>query len=216
MKTLVRWSAPVLAVALVGGCVSPQVAYNEKADFASIHRVAVAPFSGSGGDQAADMMLQDLLARGADVVERQRLEAVLREQQLSAAGILDPRTVKAVGKILGVDAIFVGTVTNLVTVQSYLVSAPGAGTVVVGAVTPIQGKNLHSEGMAPGLADAQILTSASSVGLIARMVDVETGSVLWSARMNYEGFDTETAMASITASFADSLVPIWPTLRKLR
>jgi len=45
---------------------------------------------------------------------------------------------------------------------------------------------------------------------------VETGSVLWSARMTYEGLDTETAMATITESFAESLVPIWPALHALK
>jgi curli biogenesis system outer membrane secretion channel CsgG len=206
---------PILASALAA-CVTPQVAFNAKADFQLVHRVAVAAFSGPGGEQAADMFLQDMLARGADVVERQRLDALLQEQHLSSSGILDQGTVKRVGKILGVDAIFLGTVTNYVPGQSYLVSTPSPNTVVIGNVTPIQGKTLYSGGWAPGMPDSQVVTSAASVGLIARMVDVETGSVLWSARMNYEGFDTETAMAAITESFADSLVPIWPSLRAMK
>lgn len=109
-----------------------------------------------------------------------------------------------------------GTITNYLPGHSYLVSAPGSGTIVLGAVTPIQGRNLHSEGSAPGLPDSQVLATAASVGLIARMVDVETGSVFWSARMNYEGFDPEDAMASVTSAFANSLVPIWSRLHKLR
>lgn len=207
---------PSAAMLLACACVSPQVAFNAKADFSAIRRVAVAPFSGSGGEQAGDMFLQDLLARGADVVERRRLEAVLQEQQLSAAGILEPATVRRLGKVLGVDAVFLGAVTQYAPGQSYLVSAPGAGTVVVGGLTPIQGRNLHPDGPVPGLPDSQVLTSAARVGLIARLVDVESGSVLWSARMNYEGLEPEDAMASITASFADSLVPIWTQLHKPR
>ena len=43
-------------------------------------------------------------------------------------------------------------------------------------------------------------------------VDVETGSIRWSGRMSYEGYDTQSAMAGITAAFAKSLVPLWPAL----
>ena len=207
---------PAAAMGLACACAAPQVAFNAKADFSAIRRVAVAPFSGAGGEQAGDMLTQDLLARGADVVERGRLQSVLEEQQLSAAGILEAATVRRVGRILGVDALFVGTVTKYFPGQSYLVSGPGTGTVVVGGMTPIEGRGLRPDGPVAGLPDSQVLTSAARVGLIARLVDVESGSVLWSARMNYEGLDPEDAMASITASFADSLMPIWTQLKKPR
>jgi len=75
---------------------------------------------------------------------------------------------------------------------------------------------VYSQGPAVGLPGSDVVRSASAVGLVARMVDVETGSVLWSARMNYEGFDVETAMATVAGSFADSLVPIWPFLHPLK
>src|SRR5947207_1850668 len=104
----------------LAGCATPQVAVNAHADFSRIHRVAVASFSGAGGDVAADLMTQDLLQHGADVVERQRLDALLQEQNLASQNILDPTTIKKIGKILGVDAIFVGTVANNVPSQSYL------------------------------------------------------------------------------------------------
>ena len=201
---------------LLSSCAGPQVAVNPRADFSRIHRIAVTAFSGSGGEAAGDMLGQELLARGADIVERQRLEAVLRERSLSAEGILDPSTVKQVGKILGVDAIIVGTVTNYSPGQSYLVYSGGAGTLVGATVTPIAGRSVYSQGPAGGIPGSDVVTSAASVGLVARMVDVETGSVLWSARMTYEGFDVDTAMSEVSRSFADSLVPIWPILRPLK
>src|SRR6185295_8164199 len=95
---------------LATGCLTPQVAVNSHADFSQIRRVAVASFGGPGGDIAADLLIQDLLKHGADVVERRQLDAVLQEQHLAAENILNPATMKKVGKILGVDAIFVGTV----------------------------------------------------------------------------------------------------------
>src|SRR5882672_10761490 len=131
-----------LAAALVfAGCIAPEVAVNSRADFSRIHRVAVATFGGPGGDVAADLLTQDLLQHGADVVERQRLDAVLQEQNLASQNILDPTTIKKIGKILGVDAIFVGTVANNVPSQSYLVTQSRHG-INVNSVTPVSGTDL--------------------------------------------------------------------------
>jgi hypothetical protein len=201
----------ILAAALAG-CITPQIAVNSHADFSRIHRVAVATFGGPGGDIAADVFTQDLLEHGADVVERQRLDAVLAEQNLAGQNVLDPATVKKIGKILGVDAIFLGTVASNVPSQSYLVTSSRHG-INVNGVTPVGG-NLSPEGSAIGLPDSQVLTSAAQASLISRMVDVETGSILWSGRMSYEGIDSQSTMAGITSSFAKSLIPLWPALHE--
>lgn len=206
-----RW-APLLALFAAGCATNIQVAINPRANFGAIQRVAVINFGGPQGDAAADAMTQYLVGYGANVVERQRLQSVLNEQRLGAAGLLDPATVKRVGKLLGVDALIVGTVSDLTPSRSYVVQT--GANVVVGGVTPIDGRNLYPVGGVPGVPDSQIIASAASVGLVARMVEVETGSILWSAMMNYEGFDTTSAMRSIARSFVDSLVPVWPSLIK--
>ncbi len=191
-------------------CATPDVAINPRADFTQIRRVAVASFSGPGGDVAADMMMQDLLKHGADVVERQRLDALLGEQQLASDKVLDPNTIKKIGKVLGVDALFLGTVASNVPSQSYLVTQGRRGN-AYGNVTPV-GSGHISRGAATGIPRTEVVTSAAQNSLIARLVDVESGSVLWSGRMSYEGYDNQSAMASITASFVKSLVPLWPAL----
>ena len=47
------------------------------------------------------------------VVERQLLNKVIGEQKLSLTGVVDPASAKQLGKILGVEAIVSGTITNL-------------------------------------------------------------------------------------------------------
>ena len=200
----------VLTLLLFAGCITPQVAVNSHADFSKIQRVAVATFGGPGGDVAADLLSQDLLSHGADVVERQRLDAILQEQNLAKANILDPATIKKVGKILGVDSIFVGTVATNVPASSYLVTTSQHNR--FSTVTPVSSGDVFTEGPAIGVPDSQVITSAAQAALIARMVDVETGSILWSGRMSYEGYDNQSAMAGITASLVKSLVPLWPAL----
>ncbi len=194
-------------------CITPEVAFNAHADFSHIHRVAVATFGGPSGDVAADLLTQDLLAHGADVVERQRLDAILQEQNLASDKMLDPTTVKKIGEILGVDAIFVGTVAGNVASQSYLVTSHRHG-ITLNSVTPVASGDLMPGGPVLGVPDSQVMTSAAQASLISRMVDVETGSILWSGRMSYEGVDVQSTMAGITESFAKSLVPLWPALHK--
>jgi curli biogenesis system outer membrane secretion channel CsgG len=48
-----------------------------------------------------------------EVVERTRLESALKEMELGLTGIIDDKTVQSIGKILGADAIVIGTITDL-------------------------------------------------------------------------------------------------------
>ena len=61
-----------------------------------------------------------------EVVERQLLNTILQEHQLSISGIIDENSVVELGKILGVDAIATGSITDLgsgVKVNARLISA---------------------------------------------------------------------------------------------
>ncbi|MBI5744710.1 MAG: hypothetical protein HY952_09190 [Elusimicrobia bacterium] len=199
----------LLLLPLLAACATPKVAFNPRADFSAIKRVAVLSFAGPKGELAADVMTQSLLEHGADVVERQRLDSVLREQSLTASSAFDPATARQLGKLLGVDALFVGTVAESTPQSTYIVSQsanPQAN------VTQVNGNTVYSEGSVAGLPNAQLLTTTANVSLLSRMVDVQTGSVLWSASMAYEGFDIASAMSGITDAFIRSLIPIWPSL----
>ena len=200
------------ALLLLAACATPKVAVNPRADFSGVKRVAVLSFSGPKGDLAADLMTQSLLEQGADVVERQRLDAVLREQSLSSSGSFDPSTAKQLGKLLGVDALFVGTVAESTPQSSYIVNQ--SENPLITTITQVNGGTVYSEGSVMGMPNSQLLSTTANVSLLSRMVDVQTGSIMWSASMNYEGFDIPSAMSSITDAFIRSLSPIWPGLYK--
>ncbi|MDE2292287.1 MAG: hypothetical protein KGL53_09405 [Elusimicrobia bacterium] len=208
MKRLLAAAVP--AALLLAACVTPQVAVNPRADFSKIHRVAVVTFGGPQGDVAADLLTQSLVAYGANVVERQQLSAVLQEQHLGSSGVLDPSTLAQLGRILGVDAIFVGTVAQSMPEQSYMVTTPDQA--VVNTVTPVSSGSVYAGGPVMGVPNSQVVTTAAAVSIVGRLVDVTTGSVLWSASMSYEGYDVPSAMRGVTDAFVQSLVPIWPEL----
>jgi TolB-like protein len=48
-----------------------------------------------------------------EVIERNRLDEVLREQNLTARGVVDPATARRIGNILGADAVVTGSVIEL-------------------------------------------------------------------------------------------------------
>ncbi len=210
MKTI-KFLLILPALIPLAACVSPaRVAVNPRSDFSVIKRVAVMPFNGPKGDLAADMLTQSLIAHGVDVVERQRFNDIMKEQSLSASASFDPSTVKQLGKLLGVDAIFVGTVAESTPQTSYLVSE--SDNPVVTTVKQVAGSSVHSEGSVLGMPNSQILSTTANVSLVSRMVDVQTGSIMWAASMSYEGFDIPSAMTGIAESFTRSLAPIWPSL----
>ncbi|MEW6025695.1 MAG: CsgG/HfaB family protein [Planctomycetota bacterium] len=76
-------------------------------------KTANSPIKGDVGSMAVDQLTTLLVnTERFSVIERERLDAVLAEQGLAGKGIVDSATAAQVGKILGVDLIFTGAVTN--------------------------------------------------------------------------------------------------------
>jgi hypothetical protein len=138
----------------------------------------------------------------------------MREHSLTASSAFDPATAKELGRLLGVDALFLGTVAESTPPSSYLVSASEAPHMT--SVTQIANTSVYSEGSVLGIPNSQLLSTTANVSLVSRMVNVQTGSIMWSASMVYEGFDIPSAMAGITDAFIRSLTPIWPGLYKVK
>src|SRR5215210_1009117 len=90
--------------------------------------VAVVEFTDLQGNVTdfGRFLAEELVTRLGDmekfrVIERQLLTKIITEQKLSLTGVVDPASAKQLGKILGVDAIVSGTMTNLA--QSVRVNA---------------------------------------------------------------------------------------------
>jgi TolB-like protein len=90
---------------------------NERTKDANAKRLAIIYFDNSGGDPSmdklkkglADMLITDLSnVRMLDIVERDKLEAILKEQKLSNSKEFDPGTAAKVGKLLGAQMILTG------------------------------------------------------------------------------------------------------------
>lgn len=65
------------------------------------------------GRAAADQLVTQLVQSGKfSVIERDKLDLVLKEQALSASGAIDPKTAVRLGKLLGVQLILTGSITK--------------------------------------------------------------------------------------------------------
>src|SRR6185369_4616230 len=65
------------------------------------------------GKAAADLLITKLVQEGGvSVIERSAMDKLLAEQNFSNSGRADPVTAAKIGRILGVDAIILGTITR--------------------------------------------------------------------------------------------------------
>lgn len=105
------------------GCAAPTI----KATFeagpsnlasAQLKRVAVLPFQGPNGDQAArqfESMLAEAKGGGSTfftVVDRHTLQKAVDELKLQGSGLIDPNTAAQIGRLTGAEGIYTGTVSS--------------------------------------------------------------------------------------------------------
>jgi len=97
------------------------VTVNQNVNQSKYKRIAVVPYNVEayrgfgrtggkhGGETLADMYTAELMKIGYDVIERQRLTAVMEELELQMSGLVNPKSTSKVGRILGVQAMVFGT-----------------------------------------------------------------------------------------------------------
>lgn len=115
-----RVSVLLLALAVGAGTLAGQAPAKRRIavldfDYATVHQWVYDVF---GSDQdigkgIADMLVTELVRNGTySVIERKQLDQVLREQNFQQSGRADPSSAVQLAKILGVDAIVIGSITQ--------------------------------------------------------------------------------------------------------
>ncbi len=128
-------------------------------EFGSVHRWW--SWDWDIGKGIADMIVTDLVRDGTySVVERKQLEKILQEQNFSNSDRANPATAARIGKVLGVNAIVIGSITQF-GMEERKVGAGGFG----GRLGGVLGRVGTQKGKA-------------NVVIDARMVDTETAEIL--------------------------------------
>ncbi|MBN2414725.1 tetratricopeptide repeat protein [bacterium] len=96
------------------GSVNIRVQKAAAVDMPGVHTIAIVDFKGpeGSGSQIATMVQSKLMETGHfNIMEREKISALLSEQNLGMTGIVDPSTAAEIGAMLGVDAMIFGEVT---------------------------------------------------------------------------------------------------------
>ncbi len=171
---------------LVGALVAAAIAPNlvSAADKSTKPRIAVIEFKNkadnqwwySGGAEAAqDVFVTELVKSGKfRVVEREQLAALMQEKGLTLSGDVDPKSAIKVGKLLGVNYLLTGSVTEYGTTD----------------------KSAHGPGIG-GLPGFSVGKKTFVAAMNARLIDTSTGEIVWadegraeesSSKVNVGGF----------------------------
>lgn len=211
----------LLLLAAGAGCRTAD-AINRNYDLSRVRRIGVLAFDYGRHEPfgAEDIFAKHLLERGYQVVERSRLEAILKEQRLNASGLLAPGTAKGLGRMLGVDALILGQVTTfeperkmVLMVDSHQTKEEPVfettrekqpdGTTI--EVKKEIGKKITEESKKIPF----VVPVDAEVGLAVKLVDVESGEVVWVGSDTSQGVNGPLATESIAAYLVKRLAKKW-------
>lgn len=135
-------------------------------DYATVQSSVAAIFGTNQdvGKGIADLLVDRFVTDGVySVIERKALDKILAEQNLSNSDRADPSSAAKLGRVLGVDAIVIGSVTQFGRDDKN---------------TTVGGRAFGGFGSKYGLGGVGRKESKAVVGISARLVNVETGEVL--------------------------------------
>ncbi len=203
--------APVL---FLSACATPATVFvNPHYNPASTPSVAVIDFrdcpgvSGSG-PMVAQIFEPYLLDLGYNVIERQQVQSILKEQSFDLSGAVDMATTQQVGKLLGADALVMGSVITFADTsqQTVIVDMPQEhmrpifGPTGKGREGIVGMNSWQSNNYVP-----QTQTTPAQVGIAVRMVSVATGALLWTGTVTATGSDLTTAAQEASQALVQTL-----------
>ena len=149
-------------------------------DYATVQTASAAVFGTNVdiGKGIGDLLVTDLVKDGSySVIERKQLDKILAEQNFSNSNRADSTSAAKIGKILGVDAIIVGSITEFGN-ETKKTGLGGAGG------------NWHGY----GLGNIGHSNSKANVALTARIINVDTAEILGIAE-DADGLAVEDRLA---------------------
>lgn len=180
-----------LLVLGLAGC-TPKTVISRTYDFDRMQRIGVMAFNSPwpAMQGVENLFAKYLIQGGFKVVERAQLENILAEHHIAVSGYLSPDTTREIGRILGVDVLLVGEVNSYTPARTELTLTATRRT----EARPVYTQDVmrRPDGSYAGyLRNVGTEVSRSTdvrpteytingqVGLIAKLVDVETAEIIW-------------------------------------
>ena len=134
-----------------------------------------------GAEAAQDVFVTELVKSGRfRVVEREQLAALMEEKNLSLSGDVDPSTAVKIGKLLGVNYLLTGSVTEYGTTDK---GAHGSGI-----------------GRLPGF---NVGKRSFVAAMNARLIDTSTGEVVWADEARAEESSSKVSVGGFGGGVED-------------
>jgi curli biogenesis system outer membrane secretion channel CsgG len=149
-------------------------------DYATVHSSSSAVFGQDVdiGKGIADLLVSDLVKDGTySVIERKAIDKIMAEQNFSNSDRANPTSAAKIGKLLGVDAMIMGSITEFGDETQNKNIGGGGG-------------NWHGFG-AGGFGHKK---TKAIVGISARIVDIDTGEILGVADGKGESSRSSTSL----------------------
>lgn len=221
----------ILAFCLLLGAVltacTPKTVISQTYDFNQMHRIGVMGFSSPYSDLngVENLFAKYLIESGFRVVERAQLEQVLAEHHIAVSGYLSPATTKRIGEILGVDVLLIGEVTSYSPMRKALTTVATRRTesrpVYAQDVMQLPDGSYAAYTKRVGTSYSQSTdvrpseyTIDAQVGIIAKLVDVETAEIVWIGSLSQDSSSALNAADSIAHSLVKSFTKELAKLQK--
>ena len=165
-------------------------------DYAAVRTSAAGILGGETdlGKAVSDLLVAQLLADGKfSLIERQVLDKILTEQNFSNSDRTDPSTAAKLGRILGVDALVVGTVTQF-GLDNKVSNMGGSSLSGIGLMNSKAGAALNNITSHFAGASVQKKDDSALVGITARLIDTSTGQILAAVNGNGESRRSGTSL----------------------
>jgi hypothetical protein len=226
-----RFAAFLTVSCIVSAACAPKpvVAIKPGFDFTKLGAVALLDFSDAAGQSGSGVIVSEslepfLLKAGYDLIERAQVDKVLNEQSFSHTENVDPQTAESLGKVLGVKAVVLGTVTSITQATSNTVMQtvqnvnyqPVYQTVQYTAPDGSVRSRSELSQYDVVTTNDQIpvtYTTPATLAFSARLVDAETGSVLWTGSVASDGDSLSEAATSGSQRLVAALKKAWPVAR---
>ncbi len=203
----------LMGALLVAGCGSSQGESYAMAgyDFSSLNKVAIVEVTGRVyGDvvknQISDMFVMELMKRGYNVVERQAVKALLKEQEFQASEMTTNEDAARAGRILNVPAVMVINIPKYkdkMEMTAKLLDVEDASILWIGTGSGSTGKGLATfVGAAAGAAAGAVLAGGDTSD---RVIGGVAGGVVGGVAGNALSPDQEKQVRKVIADVCESL-----------
>lgn len=203
----------VMGASLVAGCASSQGESYAMAgyDFASLNKVAIVDVTGRVygevvKNQISDFFVMELMKRGYTVIERQSVQALLKEQEFQASDMTSNEDAARAGRISNVPAVLVINIPKYkdkMEMTAKLLDVEDASILWIGSGSGSTGKGLATfVGAAAGAAAGAVLAGGDTSD---RVIGGVAGGVVGGVAGNALSPDQEKQVKKVIAKVCETL-----------